>query len=152
MGFTYWQISITEIRNVIHKGFSFQQKGWVILVFIPKHGNGCFMNLVIFVFCRAKTHPNPLYLVHCFSVNRTHSCGRGHRYFAKKKVLCKRVSCLRLCWDNYKKEICFQSCTVFSYVKNKLLWVRLQKFEPALLSCGELGFLCVSHRPFICWQ
>lgn len=59
-------------------------------VSIQRTGNGYVNNLCYLWSQGSLESQTP---EHCFSVNRTHSCGRGHRYLAKDMLLAKEFPC-----------------------------------------------------------
>lgn len=85
---------------------------------------------------------------HYFSVNRPILAEEVPGALRKTNTLqgSLDVVSLKLCCDNYHEETFFQSFTVFKYVKIKLPGIRLQKCEPAWLSCAEPNFIFASPQ------
>lgn len=117
-------------------------------------------SLVICAVCKAKTHLNPqtvmfpqnsssldLYPEHCFSVNRTHLYGSGHKHFAKEFQCRHRFS---FTGDNFLVILSpgnfLPKWTVLKYVKDNYPMSDTRSLNPNWPpSRDELDFLLASR-------
>lgn len=69
-------------------------------------------NLMVLLFCKARPQPNPFYIEHYFSANKTHPNEIGSMYFTKEFVIVLITNLSSLC--------------PFSSQQNTFLWQRSQ--------------------------